>query len=54
MLLIVGYSHKDEHGSASIIVVNIATTGEGEGEKGKKETQELFALITTNTFARGL
>lgn len=52
MLLIVGYSHKDEHGSASIIVVNIATTG--EGEKGKKETQELFALITTNTFARGL
>lgn len=30
MLLIVGYSHKDENGSASIIVVNIATTGEGK------------------------
>lgn len=53
MLLIVGYSHKDENGSASIIVVNIATTG--EGEKGKeKETQEFSTLITTNTFARGL
>lgn len=51
MLLIVGYNHKDENGS--IIVVNIATTG--EGEKGKeKETQEFSTLITTNTFARGL
>lgn len=53
MLLIVGYSHKDENGSVSIIVVNIATMGKGEREK-ERETQELFTLITTNTFARGL
>lgn len=54
MLLIVGYSHKDENGSASIIVVNIAITGRGGKGKRKRNTHEFSTLITTNTFARGL
>lgn len=49
MLLIVGYSHKDENGSTSIIIVNIATTGEG---KGNRNTRILYVNYDEHVRAR--